>query len=74
MKEIKLFLKEDIMKISDTMVLALLKKGLAVEGENIDMDMDMNFDLGFAGEPMPMNVKMKVKIGSYKIENNVEVS
>lgn len=62
------------MKISDTMVLALLKKGLAVEGENIDMDMDMNFDLGFAGEPMPMNVKMKVKIGSYKIEINEEGS
>ena len=62
------------MKISDTMVLALLKKGLAVEGKNIDMDMDMNLDLGFAGEPMPMNVKMNVKIESYKIEINEEGS
>lgn len=62
------------MKISDTMVLALLKKGLAVEGENIDMDMDMKFDLGYGDEPQPMNVNVKVKIGSYKVTINEEGS
>ena len=54
------------MKISDTMVLAVLKKGLMVD-TNIEMDLD------FIGDsPKPMKVNIQCKIGSYKITINEE--
>lgn len=63
------------MRISDTMVLALLKKGLAVEGEDIDVDTNIEMDLDFTGEnPNPMKVNIKCTIGSYKIQINEEGS
>ena len=61
------------MKISDTMVLALLKKGLMVEGNDIDMDTNIEMDLDFIGDsPKPMKVNIQCKIGSYKITINEE--
>ena len=63
------------MKTSDTMVLALLKKGLAVEGNDIDMDTTIEMDLDFLGEgPKPMKVNIQCKIGSYKVTINEEGS
>lgn len=63
------------MKISDTMVLALLKKGLAVEGNDIDVDSTIEMDLDFIGEsPKPMKVNIKCRIGSYKVTINEEGS
>ena len=63
------------MKISDTMVLALLKKGLAVEGVNIDMETNMEVDLDFLDEgPKPMKINIKCTIGSYKVTINEEGS
>ena len=63
------------MKISDTMVLALMKKGLSVEGENINVDTNMEMDLDFLGDgPKPMKVNIKCTIGSYKVTINEEGS
>lgn len=66
------------MKITDTMVLALLKKGFGYEAKNIDIEFETEVPLsafGVEDEQTPdMKVKMNVKVESIKMTINEEVN
>ena len=55
------------MKLTDTMVLALMKKGMEVHGENMEMDMDINIP-GY--NDVMGKAKVTVKVGSYTLKIN----
>ena len=58
-----------MIKITDTMVLALLKKDMIYEFEECDMDMEIEMPLNFLGEE-DISLKMKIKgqVKGFKIE------